>query len=85
MSRDFLRQMPGADQYFSKGVNFFYRLHIDPILFFLLVLLSLLGLGILYSASGQNIEYVEQQAVRLSVAFGLMFFLAQLDPNVFKH
>ena len=84
MSRDFLRQMPGADQYFSKGVNFFYRLHIDPILFFLLVLLSLLGLGILYSASGQNIEYVEKQAVRLSVAFGLMFFLAQLDPNVFK-
>ncbi len=84
MNRDFLRQMPGSDVHFKKGVNFFYRLHIDPILFILLLLLCGLGLGLLYSASGQNIEYVERQALRLSLAFGVMFFFAQLDPVVYK-
>ena len=84
MSRDFLRQMPGADLHLSKGVSFFYKLHIDPILLFLLILLCALGLGILYSASGQNIEYVEKQLIRLSLAFLVMFVFAQLDPIVFK-
>lgn len=84
MNRDFLRQMPGADQHLSKGASLFFRLHIDPILLLLLLVLTLLGLGILYSASGQSIEYVERQAVRLSIAFVVMFVFAQLDPSVYK-
>ena len=76
MSRDFLRQMPGAHQYLRGGSNIFYRLHIDPILFFLLILLCAIGLGILYSASGQSLEHV--------VAFVVMFVFAQLDPIVYK-
>lgn len=84
MSRDFLRQMPGAHQHLSSGSSFFHRLHLDPVLFSLLVLLCLIGLGILYSASGQNIEYVEKQFFRLFVAFGVMVLFAQFDPVVYK-
>tara|TARA_R110002167_G_scaffold83583_2_gene226940 strand:+ start:1578 stop:2723 length:1146 start_codon:yes stop_codon:yes gene_type:complete len=84
VSRDFLRQMPGADHHLSKGSSLFFRLHIDPILLLLLVLLALIGLGVLYSASGQSIEHVEKQLVRLAIAFVVMFVFAQLDPNVYK-
>jgi rod shape determining protein RodA len=84
VSRDFLRQMPGSHQYLSRGSSFFYRLHIDPILFFLLILLCGIGLGILYSASGQSLEHVERQLTRLAIAFVVMFVFAQLDPIVYK-
>lgn len=84
MNRDFLRQMPGADHHLSKGANFFFRIHLDPVLLSLLILLCLIGLGILYSASGQSIEHVEKQAVRLAIAFFVMFVFAQLDPIVYK-
>lgn len=84
MNRDFLRQMPGADHHLSKGASFFFRIHLDPVLLSLLILLCLIGLGILYSASGQSIEHVEKQVVRLAIAFFVMFIFAQLDPIVYK-
>jgi rod shape determining protein RodA len=76
--------MPGADHHLSKGSSLFFRIHIDPVLLSLLILLSLIGLGILYSASGQSIEHVEKQVVRLAIAFFVMFVFAQLDPIVYK-
>lgn len=84
MSRDFLRQMPAAHQHLTGGVGFFHRLHIDPVLFFLLILLCALGLGILYSASGQSAVHVERQFLRLLVAFVVMIVFAQFDPIVYK-
>lgn len=84
MSRDFLRQMPNADQHLSKASGIFYRLHIDPILLGLLLVLCAIGLFLLYSASGQSLVHVERQLTRLGVAFLIMFFFAQLDPIVYK-
>lgn len=84
MNRDFLRQMPGADNHLSKSASLFFKLHIDPILLLLLLILCAMGLGILFSASGQSFEHVERQGIRLSIAFGVMFFFAQLDPIVYK-
>jgi len=84
MSRDFLRQMPGADDHFQKNLGIAYRLHLDPILLGLLLLLCAVGLAILYSASGQNMVYVEKQAMRFGLAFFVMFLFAQLDPIVYK-
>lgn len=84
MSREFLRQMPGADIHLSKGVSFFYRMHVDLILLLLLMLLCAIGLVILYSASGQNSEEVQRQAIRLGLSFLVMFVFAQLDPRVYK-
>ncbi len=59
-------------------------LHIDPPLLLGLLLLSGISLFILYSASGQNIDLVWRQVVRLGVGFTVMFALAQLNPAPLK-
>lgn len=84
MSQDFLRQMPGVDNHLQGGKSWLYRIHVDPVLLVLLLVLCIVGLTILYSASGQNLEYVEKQATRFGVAFGVMFLFAQLDPAVYR-
>ena len=56
------------------------RVHMDLPLLTGLLLLCGYGLVILYSASGENLHQVERQAVRLIIAFGVMFFLAQVHP-----
>ncbi len=56
------------------------RLHIDiPLLFALLVLCGI-GLVILYSAGGQSMDVVIHQGMRLVLAFGTMFLVAQIPP-----
>jgi len=57
------------------------RIHLDLPLLTGLLLLSGYGLVILYSASGQDLHQVEKQALRLFIAFGAMFFLAQIPPQ----
>ena len=43
--------------------------------------LSALGLLVLYSAAGGDDQLVVRQCVRLGIAFGAMFFIAQLRPQ----
>lgn len=57
------------------------RLHVDPTLLTPLLLLSTFGLIVLYSAFGEQIDQVEKQAVRLGIAFGVMFAVAQVPPR----
>ncbi len=84
MSREFLRQMPGAENHLQNSGGLLFRLHLDPIMLGLLILLCAVGLAILFSAGGQNMLYVEKQATRFGVAFIVMFVFAQLDPNVYR-
>lgn len=59
-------------------------LHIDvPLLLSILVLIAL-GLTILYSASSQNINMVEQQAFRIGLAFIAMIIFAQIPPTTYQ-
>ncbi len=60
--------------------RFLWRLHIDMPLVLGLLLLCAFGLAVLYSASGQDVASVERQLVRLGLAFGLMFAIAQVSP-----
>lgn len=61
---------------------FFVRgLHLDVPLALGLVALALFGLGILYSASGQDTAVITKQLVRLAIAFGAMFIVAQIPPH----
>jgi len=59
-------------------------LHLDPPLLLGLLLLSGISLFVLYSASGQNIDLVWRQVVRLGIGFTVMFALAQLNPAPLK-
>jgi rod shape determining protein RodA len=83
-SRDFIRQLPGAESHFSRRTGLFNAIHLD---FWLLVmLLALMGFGlfILYSGSGQNPDSIERQGLHFLVATALMVLLAQFDPVVIR-
>lgn len=60
------------------------KLHLDPFLLLGLILLALMGLFILYSASNANPIIVEKQAYRLALSFGLMCLFAQIPPQYYK-
>lgn len=63
-----------------KHRNIWQLVHLDATLLFLLVLLSLAGLLILFSASSQNLHTIELQALHLLFAFGIMLVFAQISP-----
>lgn len=56
-------------------------LHLDIPLLIALIALATLGVVILYSASGQDTDVLLRQGVRLGLAFGVMFILAQIPPH----
>ena len=64
--------------------NLAETLHLDAPLLICLIALSVVSLFVLYSASGQNIDIVWRQVVRLSVAFLIMLALAQVNPATLK-
>jgi rod shape determining protein RodA len=57
------------------------RMHIDIPLLLGLLLLSGIGLAVLYSAGGQDTNLLTRQGIRLAVAFTAMFVLAQVSPR----
>lgn len=60
------------------------QLRVDWPLFTALLLLAAGGLVVLYSASGENLDMVVKQLTRLSVAFLLLFFFAQVPPDTLR-
>ncbi len=57
------------------------RLHMDIPLLLGLLLLSGIGLVVLYSAGGQDTNFLVRHGIRLGVAFTAMFVLAQVPPR----
>lgn len=84
VTRDFQRQMPGASHHFDGGRGWFERLHLDPALLLLLVILCTVGLAILYSASGQSEVHLKAQLTRYGLAFGVMLVFAQFSPDSYR-
>ncbi len=60
------------------------RLNIDGPLFGALLLTSGLGLVVLYSAVGENMELWLQQCVRLIIALVVMLIVAQFSPDLMR-
>lgn len=84
LNQDFVRQLPNSSQHFARGQGLWGRLHIDPLLLLFLLLLTLYGLIVLYSASGQNDTMVRRQLVFFSVAYMAMFVTAQLNLQMMR-
>jgi rod shape determining protein RodA len=55
-------------------------LHLDLPLLTGLVLLCGFGLVVLYSASAESLAQVQRQGIRLLIAFGVLFAVAQVSP-----
>jgi len=64
-------------------IGFFEKLHIDLPLLIGIILLTSLGLIVLYSAK-QDINLVKKQVVRLCIAGGLMLITAQIPPRIYR-
>lgn len=67
----------------ARRKSIWERIHIDPWLLGLLLLLMSSGLIVLYSASGQSIDAVIAQGVRFCVALVGMVVIAQFSPSTF--
>lgn len=59
-------------------------LRMDTPLLVLLLILSMTGLGILYSASGQNMDVLSKQIIRLGLAFSIMTVIAQMSVHTLR-
>ena len=70
--------------YFIKRVISFYKFFkIDTPLFIFIILLSSLGLLILYSSSGGSMNLVYKQLIHLGLATSVMLIIAQIPPILF--
>jgi len=82
--QDFLRRMPEASSAFSRRARLAERLHIDFFLLLLLMLLTVMGLTVLYSASGHNLPSVEKQGTFFIIAYITMFVVAQIPVDLIR-
>ncbi len=82
--QDFLRRMPEAASAFSRRARLAERLHIDFFLLLLLMLLTVIGLTVLYSASGHHLPSVEKQAGFFMIAYITMFVVAQIPVEFMR-
>lgn len=60
------------------------RFHIDLPLWIGIMLLSAMGMVVLYSAGDQSVELLNRQFVRLFIAFIVMIAIAQISPTTLK-
>lgn len=66
----------------SRQSRTWLRYHMDMPLFIGLLSLSVMGLVILYSAGGQDIDLILRQMLRLGLGFLVMFIVAQDRKSV---
>jgi rod shape determining protein RodA len=57
---------------------------LDPVLLLLVLLIILVGLGMVYSASGQDAALVERQGVRLGVGLLALLMFSQVPPHILR-
>jgi rod shape determining protein RodA len=81
---DTQRSFAGSSAPIGGVGNILQRLHLDGPLLGGLLLVSALGLVVLYSAVAQNLDLWLQQCVRLFVALMAMVFVAQLPPDLMR-
>lgn len=84
VNQDFLRQLPDSKHHFGRSVSLLVRIHVDPILLVLLLIITCFGLTVLYSASGESERLITRQLVFFSIAYCAMFTIAQVDMGVMR-
>lgn len=69
----------------QRGISFSLKLlnllHLDPLLLLSIVLLTVTGLVVLYSAGDQSLALINRQATRLVLAFAVLMILAHVPSN----
>lgn len=78
---DFQRTLGAEGASLRKPVGWWSYTHLDLPLLLLLMSLCGYGLFVLYSASGQDMGYVQRQAIRMAAGFVALIFVAQITPR----
>lgn len=77
-----------APRFRDSDTGFIARLlrtfHLDGPLLLLLLAICGAGLFVLYSASGENMDAVWRQVVRIGIALGALFVAAQIPPRFLR-
>lgn len=60
------------------------KLHIDLTLIILITLLLLYGIFIMWSASGQDFEIIQQKILQIGGGLLIMLFIAQIPPRIYE-
>lgn len=60
------------------------RLHIDGLLLSGLMILIIVGLFVIYSAGGQDMDLIYRQLIRLGLALLVMLIMAQIPPMTYQ-
>lgn len=68
----------------SRWRSLLFNIHMDIPLLVALLTLAGFGLIILFSAGGQSSDLIIRQLVRLGVAFGVLFVMAQIPPHYLR-
>lgn len=84
VNKDFVRQLPDSNTHFKKADSFWRVLHIDPLLLLAVILLTVYGITVLISASGQNQFMVKRQLVFFALAYFAMFAVAQVNLDFLR-
>ena len=75
--------LPGAEAA-RRAPGLAARLHLDLPLLLGLLAVAGIGLVVLYSASGERIDVVWRQLLRLAIGFGVMVAAAQVPPQTLR-
>ena len=81
---DFVRQMPSSAAAFAGRESPWRRLHIDLHLLLLLMILTVVGMLVLYSASDRSLDMLKRQGVYFVLAYGAMFVMAQFNLRFYE-
>lgn len=84
MARDFLWSLPDAHKDLKSKPSLLKRLHLDGWLLLLLIALMLVGLSVIYSATGGDLNTTLSQAKRLGAALIALVVMAQIPPRVLE-
>ncbi len=82
--KDFVRHMPDSAQAFKKGRGVWKIIHIDPWLLLGLLILTTIGLTVLYSAGGGSGAIFKRQVAFFIIAYGAMFCFAQVPMGLLE-
>ncbi len=78
---DFIRQLPSTGRI---PRTLWQRMHIDPVLLLLLLLLASYGLFVLYSAADNHLIAMEKQGGFFALGFSIMLLVAQVSQNSWR-
>jgi rod shape determining protein RodA len=83
-SQDFLRRMPKTGYELSRQYRFEQRFHLDVTLLLLLLIITCVGMVVLYSASGSSPEAMRKQGTFFLIAYGALFVMAQVPVDFMR-